>query len=281
MSVFPKAVVAVALEETDRTLLEYARMLHNAGIIEEWHCVHIASSNELPGVPSFFENYPTPVMFTGAREDGLLQFLTSSCADVVLLGHKRQRRVFRSLARRTAMQAPCSVWMVPESSPVELRNILAPIDCSQRCADSLTIAASIAGAANLESLTALHVYFDSSVLADEESAPHTRLREEEQLNLFLARVPLGEAAAQLVLEESPHTARTILTTALRIHAGLVVMSTRGRSMSAAVLLGSVTEQVMMESTLPVLAVKHFGRRMGVLGVLREERFHQKEDVRFG
>ena len=45
------------------------------------------------------------------------------------------------------------------------------------------------------------------------------------------------------------------------------MGTRGRSRSAAILLGSVTEETIIETGLPLLAVKHFGARMGVLQAL--------------
>jgi hypothetical protein len=55
-------------------------------------------------------------------------------------------------------------------------------------------------------------------------------------------------------------------------ADLIVMSTRGRSRSAAILLGSVTEETIIESRLPLLAVKHFGARMGVLEALLDRRF---------
>ena len=45
---------------------------------------------------------------------------------------------------------------------------------------------------------------------------------------------------------------------------LIVMATRGRSRSAAILLGSVTEEMILATGVPLLAVKHFGARLGVL-----------------
>jgi hypothetical protein len=47
-----------------------------------------------------------------------------------------------------------------------------------------------------------------------------------------------------------------------------------------VLLGSETEQVIMETRRPVLAVKHFGSRLRLLQVLLEDRFRRRGDLRF-
>ena len=54
-----------------------------------------------------------------------------------------------------------------------------------------------------------------------------------------------------------------------------MMATRGRSQSAAILLGSVTEEMIIETPMPLLAVKHFGARMGVLQALLDRRFWQQ------
>jgi len=58
------------------------------------------------------------------------------------------------------------------------------------------------------------------------------------------------------------------------------MATRGRSRSATILLGSVTEGVIIEARTPVLVVKHFGNRLGVLQVLMDRRFRQGGDPQF-
>ena len=59
-----------------------------------------------------------------------------------------------------------------------------------------------------------------------------------------------------------------------------VMATRGRSRSATILLGSVTEGVIIEARTPVLVVKHFGARLGLLQVLMDRRFRQGGNPQF-
>ena len=53
------------------------------------------------------------------------------------------------------------------------------------------------------------------------------------------------------------------------------MATRGRSRSSAILLGSVAEEMILATRVPLLVVKHFGARMGVLQALLDRRFWHK------
>jgi hypothetical protein len=65
------------------------------------------------------------------------------------------------------------------------------------------------------------------------------------------------------------------------HAELVVMGTRGLSSSSAVLLGSESEQMLIETDRPVLVTKHRGERLGVLEALLDRDLQPKEEPRFG
>ena len=58
------------------------------------------------------------------------------------------------------------------------------------------------------------------------------------------------------------------------------MSTRGRSRSSAILLGSVTEEVIISTRIPLLVVKHFGARMGLLEALLDKDFLRKGNLWF-
>ena len=62
---------------------------------------------------------------------------------------------------------------------------------------------------------------------------------------------------------------------------LVVVGTRGRSPSAAVLLGSESEHVLVESEVPVLVTKETGERIGVLRALLDRDLQPRFAARFG
>jgi len=79
-----------------------------------------------------------------------------------------------------------------------------------------------------------------------------------------------------IFEEGTNVAHTIQRVAQEQNIGLKVMATRGRSRSTTMLLGSVTAGVIIEACTPVLVVKHFDARLGVLQVLMDRRFRQGE-----
>lgn len=73
-----------------------------------------------------------------------------------------------------------------------------------------------------------------------------------------------------VFEHGGDVSETVLRVARERQADLIVMGTRGRSASAATLLGSVVEQTIISSHVPVLAVKEYGSQLGVLRALLDK-----------
>jgi hypothetical protein len=53
------------------------------------------------------------------------------------------------------------------------------------------------------------------------------------------------------------------------------MPCRGRSRSAAILLGSVAEDTIIGTKIPLLIVKHFGAKLGLLQVLLDRSFRTR------
>jgi sulfate permease, SulP family len=283
-----KILVAVACAEADRALLEYAAMLaalftgptvHLAHVLPEGGRREDALRELEPRVPAALRGAACSLL-EGDRLDALLQFAAAERADVILLGHRQDRSARRSLARRLAMKAPCSVWLVPEGSPASVGEMLVPVDYSERAADALAMGTAIGAAAGLERCWTLHVRFNGAAATFDEYADIELAGDEEAFAIFQARINLHGVDVCPVFEESSNVARTILRVAGDKKCDLIVMGTRGRSPAASVLLGSETEQVLIETRVPVLAVKHFGSRLRLLQVLLEDRFRQRGDLRF-
>ncbi len=277
-------LVALAANETDFCLLQYAAML------ERWlpglavHGVHISENGEAAPPCSLGGRYshilPSASWETLAGDvlDTLIDCAASRSADVVLLGHSG-RHGKRSLTRRLAMKAPCSVWMVPNGSLPSISSILAPVDLSKPAADTLELATALAERAGLEECCALHVYFNDALVTFEEFGEELAEHKEDAFDLFVAPINLHGVHARPLFVESPNVARTIVKVAQERHADLIVMGTRGRSPSAAVLLGSETEQVIIDTTVPILAVKHRGARLRLRQALADERLSRRADLR--
>jgi nucleotide-binding universal stress UspA family protein len=120
---------------------------------------------------------------------------------------------------------------------------LAAFDGSDSAAEAVRAAALVAGSAGLEELHLLHVCREKSPSAANDP------------QAFLSKLDLGALAARLVIEQDEVAGRAIVRTAAKLQADLVVVGARGQNPSAAVLLGSETEQALRESAVPVLVVK--------------------------
>ena len=80
----------------------------------------------------------------GTVVDSLLETAAEFAADLILVGHASEHNGRRSLARRLAMQAPCSVWMKPAGPVSSVRRVVAAIDYSGHSAFALSVAGHIA-----------------------------------------------------------------------------------------------------------------------------------------
>jgi nucleotide-binding universal stress UspA family protein len=218
-------------------------------------------------------------VLSGPLTDRLLEFAAKKRAQALLVGHGRATPGLRALARRLAMKAPCSVWMAPEEAPARLRRILVPIDFSKHSADALRMALALAQREPGAKCLALHVYFNEAVATYEGYERVLRGEEEAEYERFMTSIDRRGVEVEPLFEEGANVAHAIGRAARSVKADLVVMATRGRSRSSAILLGSVTEETIIETRVPLLAVKHFGARLGVLEALLDRRFLKQGELR--
>jgi nucleotide-binding universal stress UspA family protein len=275
MQPFRNILVAVS-GGASRGLLDYAAMIGCWDPGARVHLVHVlthesrctATEDIQACVPRSLARAGLS-MITGDRLDALIAHARQIGADVILLGSRAAPRHRRSLARRLAMSAPCSIWLIPDGSPPTLDRILVPVDYSERSADALAVATSIAAAAGLEDCAALHVRFNPAVATFEEYEEIAMADDREAFDIFVARIDLNGVDVTPLYEEGANVATVIGRVASRRQCDLVVMGTRGRSPAASVLLGSETDQVIRETQRPVLAVKHYGASLHLKDALPE------------
>lgn len=282
-----RILVGLSGSEHDEAIIVYARNLAKMGIGRRYEFMHVVEpetpSSTLVELQARIEAYVKQGMadlsgkmevmcqvVPGIRTDVLMMQAVQSRADIILLGHRRIRSGRRSLARRLAMISPSSIWLVPEGAPLTIDRMLAPVDFSDNSADALSVAADIACKAKCQSLTVMHVSFDNATFRYDEHRQEMKSDEMNQLREFLAGVETQEVTVKLRIEEGPNPGPSILRVAEEIQADLLILSTRGRSRAAAVLLGSVTAHIMERAPVAVLAVKHFGALMGLFEVLRDK-----------
>ena len=301
MQRFQHLMVCLTRSESDFGLIRYAAMLARLDTAMEVRFVHVLpppqagspahehdrALQELErAVGEAFLNVPDNVkvycdVLKGPLSDRLLGFAAEQEVDLMLLGHRPDHAPGRgSLVRRLAMQAPCSIWIVPHGSRISLKRILVPVDFSEHAADAMRVAVSMARLCGEAECLALHVYSNEAVLTYEEDDPVLRGRQEQAFEHFISAIDCRDVTVTPIFQEGANVAHTIHRVAQEQNVDLKVTATRGRSRSATILLGSVTEGVIIEARTPVLVVKHFGARLGVVQVLMDRRFRQGGDPQF-
>jgi nucleotide-binding universal stress UspA family protein len=218
-------------------------------------------------------------VLNGELVDTVLETAVEWCADLILVGHGAGAQGRRSLARRLAMKAPCSVWMRPDSPAFTVRRVLAAVDYSPHSAFALSTAALIAHRAG-GSCLALHVSFDDAARGGQSQGEICGLQR-DAFSRFAAPVDTSGVAVEPVFAQSADVAHAVARVSGAEEVDLVVMGSRGRSPSTSILLGSESEHVLMESRVPVLIAKRKGERIGLLQALFDRDFSLHEPPRFG
>ncbi len=288
-------MVGLANSPTDAALIAYSAMVARLGTAEKVSFVHVlpnsagvppgsdhgelrrtlqnAAESHFAGVPNFVQvSYE---VVAGPLVDRLLTHIAEKQVDLFLLGDRPGPTGRRALVRRLAMKAPCSVWLVPEEATPKLRRLLVPIDFSEPAADALRVATSIASCHRHAECLALHVYFNEAAITYEEYDLVLRGQEEQSYRQFVAPIDCCGVRVTPLFEEGPSVVHVIERVAQQHDVDAIVMATRGRSRSSAILLGSVAEEMILATRVPLLVVKHFGARMGVLQALLDRRFWHK------
>jgi len=294
---FRRGLVALNHARQDVDLLDYVAMLASAEVMGELHFVHVlpdsADAAQIESVRASLiaqtgkalDDLPAAVICKheirrGPLLDRLLEYATQEQADVIFVGHRQDHPLQRSLARRLAELAPCSIWLAPDGAPAEVRRILVPIDFSPRAANALGVAARLGALLGLRELTALHVYFDESRTTYEGADEQIRGQEAAAFRTFADPVDTFGLTIEPMFREGVHPANTINRVAVELDADLLVLETRGHNRSSALLLGSVAEETLAKSHAPVLIVKRAGEQVGLIRAMLERLFRSEPGVMF-
>lgn len=186
-------------------------------------------------------------------------------ADMLVVGtHARKgiaRVVLGSIATGLYKRALCPVAVVRkfDQSPGTVGPIVAPTDFSEGANHAVRAAALLARNLGVR-LTVLHVLSEALPPKGEDD-PEARRRAAEKLRhdaearlrSLSARLGLKPEQIDLALVTGVDVAE-IVHMGKEIHAGCIVMGTRGLSGLPRVLLGSVADQVLREAPCPVMVV---------------------------
>jgi nucleotide-binding universal stress UspA family protein len=171
-----------------------------------------------------------------------------SQADLVIMGrrgvHWLERLVLGEAAARVVGHVHCSVLVVPKDAGIWDKGILLAVDGS-RFADAAAVAAGqLAKRCGLP-VTVLSVCASDEIKCEPVQAMADRVRD-------LLRQE-GVAADSVVKEGNP--ASTIVAAAAEHDCDLIIVGSHGRSSLDRLLMGSVSQQVVIHAKCPVLVIK--------------------------
>ncbi len=171
-----------------------------------------------------------------------------SQADLVIMGrrgvHWLERLMLGEAAARVVGHVHCSVMVVPKESGMWEKGILLAVDGS-RFADAAAVAAAeLARRCGLP-VTVLSVCANDDLKCDLVQAMADRVRD-------LLRQE-GVAADSVISEG--HPARAIVEAAAKHDCDLIIVGSHGRSGLDRLLMGSVSQQVVIQANCPVLVTK--------------------------
>ena len=185
----------------------------------------------------------------------------------------------RSACGRLAMEAPCSVWLVPPAWAPVLRRVLVPIDFSENSARCLQTAIDLMQHSPQAKCLPLHVYRHQGRFVDDKRDQDIRQALFEKLWDFSAAINTRGVAIEPLMVQSHRVDRTIAQSAQQYGVDLIVMSSRRRSWASRVVRSSTTELAIVQSHASLLVLKSCEKPIGVWQALRE-RLRESDEVHF-
>jgi nucleotide-binding universal stress UspA family protein len=208
----------------------------------------------------------------------ILRYAMDKDIDLIVIGRQAVTDNIEheaTLPKRVTRKATCSVLTLPIGAQPQASRILVPVrdsECSANALESACDIASVVGA----TVCALNVFlvtagYERVGTTLEEHTELLRQGAEKDCHRLLERIDNHGVTVDCICVADLYSRPVpiILDQYQRQSADLLVIGARGRSGVAGVLLGKVTEQLIEQSTIPVLAVKKKGECIGILRALLE------------
>jgi nucleotide-binding universal stress UspA family protein len=293
-------LVPLNLTTMDDATINYASRICRMSKSETAHFLHVKRPSEVP--IEILEEYPqllnpgieqrkktmqerVSTKFKGSTEteisfdviegkpfETILDQILQKDIDLVIVGRKTEAKESRRLPINLARKAPCSVLIIPEKSENTISNILVSIDFSDFCVDAFEQSINLAEVNKIQMIHCLHVFqlplgHYKTGKTHEEFTEIMMKNVMENYEYFISKIDLKgiEVKPIFMLHEKP--VQAIQSVVEKNNIDMLVMGTRGRNAGAGILLGSVTEDVILNTKIPLMAVKKKGTGLSFLEVL--------------
>lgn len=301
MKFFSKAMIGLDLTEMDDILIKKTAVFIKFLGIEKCYFLHVAKNLEIPKeilsqYPDLIAptdesiemiiknklkelNFPEDIETEVFVEEGshpldtFLRWAKIKDVDLIIMGRKDVLVGNGILADGVAKKAPCSVLLVQEKRPIKFpKKILIPTDFSSHNHMIYEFGEVIADELDAE-LVPMHIYevphgYSKTGKTFEEFSEIMKENSQNDFKKFVSKHHHPELKCEMVLNDGKNPGTLILEFAQKIDADMILLGSRGRTTSAAILLGSTAEKLIHANKyLPMLIFKKKGETMGFFDAL--------------
>lgn len=301
MKFFSRAMVGLDLTEMDDILIKNTAVFVKFLGINKCYFVHVAKNLEIPR--EILENYPDllaptdesieAIITNKLKEnnfpedietevfvdegshplDSFLRWAKIKDVDLIIMGRKDSLPGHGVLADGVAKKAPCSVLLVQEKRPIKFpKKVLIATDFSSHNHLIYEFAEQITNKLGSE-LVPLHLYevphgYSKTGKTYEEFSEIMKENAKNDFKKFVSKHHHPELTCEMLLNDGKNPGNLILEFATKIEADIILLGSRGRTTSAAILLGSTAEKLIhVNKHLPMLIFKEKGETMGFFDAL--------------
>jgi len=213
----------------------------------------------------------------GNPTEKILKWVKIKDVDLLIMGKKLSFESSAVSSNKIAKLCPCSVFFIPEVMHEDPAEFIVPVDFSQPSKIALQQALLLRKQFPDLEIKCIHVYsvpsgYHTSGKSYDEFSEIMKENSEKEYRKFVGK--LGKEASgvecKFVLHESDNVASQIFKYAIKEQASGIIIGSRGRTLAASIILGSVADKLISINThLPLFIAKEKNSNMNFFEALTD------------
>lgn len=301
MKSFEKAMVGLDMTEMDEILIKKVANISQIMKFKKLYLIHVARDLSLPEeIRKAYPDLLAPVdetiqaeiktllknekeldpaieieilVLEGSPLETFLRTAKIKDVDLIIMGRKFELDGSGTLSMTLAQKAPCSVLFLTETGPIAVpQKVMIPLDFSEHTHLSFEFADKLHETLQTD-IVGLHIYevptgYYKTGKSFDEFAEIMVANAKKDYEKFLKKYNHTPFECLYLLKKNGNMGRHIIQTAKDHGVNLILMGSRGRSNSAAILLGSTAEKLIyLNNEIPMIIFKNKGETMSFLDAL--------------
>ncbi|MEP1891508.1 MAG: universal stress protein, partial [Cyclobacteriaceae bacterium] len=204
----------------------------------------------------------------GSPPETFLRLSKIKNVDLVILGRKKNLKGSGLLSGHIVRKSPTSILFVTETFNPTLKKVLIPVDFSQHSILCLDVAGKLKQHGGVD-IHFSHLYnvplgYYKTGKSHDEFAKIMKGHAMNDMKQFLNQHDVKEEyPCEYILSEDRPKAHMINKYAHDSGMDMILIGSRGRTTSSALMIGSIVEKVLLiDPDIPILVVKNHGENMG-------------------